>query len=81
MQRDVGPLLELLRPYNVRLALSGHIHLVDRVDYRGISFLCNGSVCGNWWQGPHQGTPEGYAVIDAWGDGSFQSRYIAYAED
>jgi 3',5'-cyclic AMP phosphodiesterase CpdA len=76
MQNDVGALLEVLRPYNVRLALSGHIHLIDRVDYGGTSFLCNGSICGNWWGTRATGFDEGYGVIDVWPDGSFSQEYV-----
>jgi 3',5'-cyclic AMP phosphodiesterase CpdA len=79
MHNDVGPLLELLRTYNVRLALSGHIHLIDRVDYRGIRFACNGSICGNWWQGRAPGFDEGYGVIDVWPDGTFRQEYVNWS--
>jgi len=57
---------------NVRLCLSGHMHRVDRVDFRGTTYLCNGAVSGNWWKGTHVETPEGYAVIDLFDDGSFK---------
>lgn len=78
MHRDVKPLINLLRRYNTRLCLSGHIHLVDRVDYLGISFICNGAVCGAWWKGPQQEFAEGYGVIDLWPDGSFAHEYVTY---
>ncbi len=36
---------------NVRAALSGHIHMVDRVAYNGVSYMCGGAVSGMWWRG------------------------------
>jgi 3',5'-cyclic AMP phosphodiesterase CpdA len=76
MHDDIGTLLGVLRPYNVRLALSGHIHLVDRVDYGGITFSCNGSICGNWWGPRAAGFDQGFAVIDAWPNGTFHHEYV-----
>ena len=79
MHRDVKPLIDLLRAHgNVRLCLSGHIHLVDRVDYLGITFLCNGAVSGAWWKGPNQEFAEGYGVIDLWPDGRFEHQYVTF---
>ena len=78
MHRDVKPLLDLLRRGNVKLCLSGHIHLVDRVDYLGMTFLCNGAVSGGWWKGPNQEFAEGYGVLDLWPDGTFRHDYVTY---
>lgn len=63
---------------NVRLCLSGHIHLLDRVDYNGVTYLCNGAVCGNWWDGSYDRTPPGYALVDFYDDGSFEHQYIEF---
>lgn len=63
---------------NVKLCLSGHIHLVDRVDYNGVTYLCNGAVCGRWWKGPHKECNEGYAVLDLFDDGTFAHEYVTY---
>jgi 3',5'-cyclic AMP phosphodiesterase CpdA len=63
---------------SVKLCLSGHLHLRDRCDYNGVTYLCNGAVSGNWWKGDHQQTKAGYAVIDLFDDGSFTSDYIDY---
>jgi 3',5'-cyclic AMP phosphodiesterase CpdA len=63
---------------NVKLALSGHIHLKDRVDYNGVTYLCNGAVSGSWWGGPYQECPPGYAIVDLFSDGSFESEYRTY---
>lgn len=47
--------LELFRQHpNVRLCLSGHLHMVDSVRFRHTKFLCAGALSGNWWQGEHE---------------------------
>jgi Icc protein len=63
---------------NVKLCLSGHTHLVDRVDYNGVSYLCNGAVSGNWWKGRHKDCDEGYTLLDLYDDGSFDHQYVKY---
>ncbi len=62
----------------VKVCVSGHIHLLDRVDYNGVSYLCNGAICGNWWRGNFQETPPGYALIDLYEDGSWHREYLTY---
>ena len=63
---------------NVKLCLSGHIHLKDRVDYNNITYLCNGAVCGSWWKGNYQETPPGYALVHLFNDGTFDYSYETY---
>src|SRR5579872_1611596 len=65
---------------NVRLCLSGHTHLCDRLDYRGTTYLCDGAVSGMWWRGDYWETPPGYALIDLFEDGSFQHAYVRSEE-
>lgn len=36
---------------NVKLCLSGHLHLVDQVTYNDVTYCCNGAVSGAWWGG------------------------------
>lgn len=64
---------------NVKAALSGHIHLVDRVDYNGISYFCNGAVSGAWWFGKYKQTAPGYGLVDLFSDGSVENTYVQYA--
>jgi hypothetical protein len=63
---------------NVKLCLSGHLHLVDRVDYAGVTYLCGGAVSGGWWRGDNQECKPGYGVIDLYGDGTFENKYVTY---
>ncbi|MEA2709793.1 MAG: 3,5-cyclic-AMP phosphodiesterase [Phycisphaerales bacterium] len=78
MHHDAHAMVDLLDEHNVKLAVSGHIHLVDRCDYRNVAFICDGAVSGNWWKGPLAQFPEGYGVIDLYPDGRFEHQYITY---
>ncbi len=78
MCRDVHRLIKLFATHNVRLALSGHLHQLDRIDFRGVKFICDGAVSGAWWKGPHQGFQEGFGVLDLHADGSIDHMYFDY---
>jgi Icc protein len=79
MHLDALRLKSLFNQYpNVKLCISGHMHLVDRVDYNGVTYLCNGAVSGNWWKGRHKECSEGYAIIDLYDDGGFERQYVQY---
>jgi hypothetical protein len=74
--RDLDALFQKYR--NVKLCLSGHIHLLDRSEYNGVTYICDGAVCGDKWNGPRLQTPEGYGLIDLYADGTFAHQYVAY---
>jgi len=79
MHTDCAEIVALFYKHkNIRLAISGHIHLHDQVVYNGITFCCNGAVCGDYWFGKTQQTKAGYAIIDLFSDGSFTNKYISY---
>lgn len=79
MHIDARRLKELFRGHpNVRLCLSGHIHLRDRVEYDGVTYICDGAVSGNWWRGPYQGCEPGYGLVDLRADGGFNYQYVTY---
>lgn len=63
---------------NVRLSISGHIHLVDTVEYLGVKYACNGAVSGGWWHGPNQEFKPGYALVDLYEDGTSNVEYVPY---
>jgi Icc protein len=67
-----------LKHPQVKLCLSGHIHLNDRVAFNGVTYICDGAVCANWWKGKHHETAEGYGVVDLFEDGTFGHEYVAY---
>ncbi|HWB62886.1 MAG TPA: metallophosphoesterase [Chitinophagales bacterium] len=62
---------------NVRACLSGHIHLIDYVNYLGTEYYCNGAVAGGWWKGDHQHFAPSYSMMNFYEDGS-TSREVHY---
>jgi hypothetical protein len=62
----------------VKAALSGHIHLIDEVDYLGVKYYCNGAVCGAWWEGNNQEFPPAFAVMNFYDDGSTEREIVYY---
>ncbi len=76
---DASQILELLRRHpNVKLCLSGHTHLTEKISFAGIDFVNSGAVSGLWWKGDFLHTDEGYRVIDLFDDGTYQTDYISY---
>lgn len=76
--QDSERLTALLSKHKVRLALSGHIHQLDKLLYRDVTYICDGAVSGSWWRGDHHGTEEGFGVLDLEGWGGFEHRYFDY---
>lgn len=76
---DARRIVELFHKHaNVKACVSGHLHLLDKVVYNNVTYLCNGAVSGNWWKGDYHQTPAGYAVINLFEDGSVEREYVAY---
>lgn len=68
-----------LKHPNVKLCISGHMHLVDHVQYNGVTYCCNGAVSGNWWGNEvYHETHAGFALIDLYDDGNFEVEYRTY---
>jgi 3',5'-cyclic AMP phosphodiesterase CpdA len=79
MHSDAAELKRLFGQHpNVKACLSGHIHQIDRVEFNGVTYLCNGAVSGAWWKGRHVDCDEGYALVDLYDDGSVERRYVTY---
>jgi hypothetical protein len=66
---------------NVKAFFSGHIHRLDRIEAKGQTFICAGSVSGDQWRGPDVDTQEGFAIVDCRADGTFSYRYHDYGWD
>ncbi len=74
MHTDAKKLKDLFFHYpNVKAAFSGHIHMVDHIEYLSVKYFCNGSVCGKWWIGNYHEFGPSYAVVDFFEDGTVQS--------
>jgi len=79
MHTDTAKIINLFYKYpNVKLCLSGHLHMRDKVVYNDVTYLCNGAVSGAWWKGQRRETAPGYGIIDLFADGSFQESYVPY---
>ncbi|MCK6455719.1 MAG: metallophosphoesterase [Phycisphaerae bacterium] len=73
--------IDAIRNHRVSLCLSGHLHQLDRVDFRGTTYICGGAVSGNWWKGPRDGVQEGFGIIDCTVDGRTHYEYFDYGWD
>jgi len=69
--------LDLFKGHNVKLVLQGHLHSIEDIYIDGIHFVTGGAVSAAWWQGPNQGTEEGYMLITA-GKDNISWKYIDY---
>ncbi|MBS1500922.1 MAG: metallophosphoesterase [Bacteroidetes bacterium] len=79
MHTDTAKIIALFYKHpNVKLCLSGHIHLREKLIYDYITFICNGAVSGAWWEGNKRETAPGYGLIDLYADGGFNERYVNY---
>jgi len=79
MHIDARRIKDLIYQYpNVKVAVSGHVHLVDRVNYLNVQYLCNGAACGAWWKGSYQEFAPAYALIDFYDDGSVEPELVCY---
>ena len=79
MHIDARKIKDLFHKYpNVKVALSGHIHLADRTEYLGVNYYCNGAVCGAWWNGNSQEFAPAYAIMDFYNNGSAEARLVPY---
>jgi len=81
MSRNPMALVDAVEGANVRAFFSGHIHRLDRIEAKGLTMICAGSVSGAQWRGPQVETQEGYGVVDCRPDGSFDYRYHDYGWD
>jgi hypothetical protein len=63
---------------HVKLCLSGHMHTCDRVEYRGVWYICGGAVSGAWWNGSEYGFPPCYGQLDLFADGTFSYDFVDY---
>ncbi len=78
LHSDSSSLVTLFHQFpNIKAALSGHTHLLDRVDYNQVSYFCNGAISGNWWKSDtHHETKAGYALFDLYDDGTVERTYV-----
>lgn len=79
MHTDFMQLKKIFMKYpNLKVCLSGHIHLQDELDYLGVKYYCNGAISGNWWKGSFQEFAPAYAVFELFDDGSSKRTMVKY---
>ena len=69
--------IKVLENHNLRLVLQGHLHIVEEINYQNITYITGGAVSGSWWNGPRDGFPEGFIVVDIEGN-NFTWHYETY---
>lgn len=75
MTKDIGEMFKIFEKHpHVKLALCGHEHMIDRIDYKGVTYMCGGAVCGNWWKGVYNGFAPGYRMLELHEDGAFETK-------
>ncbi len=47
----------------VPVVLQGHLHVSEKNEWQGRTYLTGGAVCGAWWNGDHHGTPQGFTLL------------------
>jgi Icc protein len=77
MVSNAWQVFPLFDGHNVIAVLQGHTHVNETVYWRNIPYITSGAVSGNWWQGPHWGTPEGFTVVEL-SNGQTHWRYEPY---
>jgi len=79
MHTDTSKIISLFYKHpNMKLCLSGHIHLREKLVYNNVTYICDGAVSGAWWEGNRRETAPGYGLIDLYADGSFDEKYVNY---
>jgi 3',5'-cyclic AMP phosphodiesterase CpdA len=80
LHTDTRKVTELFTNYkNIRCCLSGHIHMQDAVEYKGIKYFCNGAISGNWWNGAFKGFEPAYAIFQFYKDGNVKREMVNYS--
>ena len=79
LHADAGELTALFYQYpNVKACLSGHIHMIDHVNYLGVDYYCNGAVSGSWWKGSHHQFPPSISMMNFYDDGKVSREVNCY---
>jgi 3',5'-cyclic AMP phosphodiesterase CpdA len=74
---NANQVLDLFKNHNLKMVISGHLHWIEEIIYQDVHHINAGAVSGGWWDGPHRGVSEGFAVIKIKGD-EFEWTYEDY---
>jgi Icc protein len=67
---------DMFKEYNLKLILQGHLHIFEDDYIFNTRIITGGSACGAWWDGPNEGTEEGFVKLDICGDSLVSVKYI-----
>lgn len=65
---------------NVRLALSGHNHMVDVVQLDRVTYICGGAVSGGWWEKDYENFPPAFIILDLYPNGEIEQQIVYYEQ-
>lgn len=74
-------IFELFNGYNLKLILQGHLHIFEDLYIYNTRFITGGAVSAAWWNGPNEGTEEGFVKIDISNKELLSIKYIDYNWD
>ncbi|MCU0315908.1 MAG: metallophosphoesterase [Fimbriimonadaceae bacterium] len=70
--------IDLFRTHSqVKMVLSGHVHMSDSCRFRGVEHVCCGAVSGGWWKGDFEGFGPLMTIVDLFSDGRAFSRTVS----
>jgi Icc protein len=79
LHADARDLTALFYKYpKIKACLSGHIHMVDHVNYLGIDYFCNGAVSGSWWKGNYHEFPPSFSLMTFYDNGRVERKIVYY---
>lgn len=76
--RNLHTFRKLFDDHNLQLVLSGHGHVVERIEIGKVTYLQGGAVSGMWWKGPVFGKAENFGTITCRRDGTWSWQYRDY---
>lgn len=65
----------------VRLALSGHQHMVDCCRLDRVTYICGGAVSASWWNGDYEHFAPAFLILDLKPDGTFDHQEVYWERD
>ena len=80
MHMDIRRIAALFEKHpNVKLCISGHLHEIDRAEYKGVTYITNPAVSGGWWAGKVANRwGQMYTMLELRPDGSFGVEHVDY---
>lgn len=76
---NVHDVVDTLRQHDHgKLALSGHMHHRERLDYFNTTFINGGAVSGAWWAGNYKNHPAAFVMLELFPDGTWTHEFVMW---